>query len=589
MGKSKKISFTSIAIVVLAILLTVSLTMGGTLAWFANQNQADVTLTMGNAVGVAVVDNKGNGSMDKLSFKFNTGRNGELMLPGTQIDPNVQALIAQSNTNVILRAVVAFQVSLNPTFITPGGTLSSDNKTAIETATGQKVVQDATDGKYYITVPSSVVGDANGTIVERELYLLNQMYTSFFATLQSSALFNGWVYRESNQFGTQDTVTTDSAANASTKYYAAGYTQYANTPIVAKAARNAGPERLQNPDATDATNKFTEGSTIKDPNVSYNAFYFRGWATQSTMKEDDTGADKIALPTTIKGKTVVAYDGATGTGWKLEDRGIDGYYAVEYDKGSRTGSEDYIEGTGRLYRYDRYGELTNLSQSCGDAVYAGAATTANNQYAVLEGTYDNATNGITKTKDQLGFKAGDVTGQGTAGTVVTGHGTGDIGMVNVAGTISADQITDPVNNTDKHYTGYCWATAGAQTAGEDMMCVINTLTSMARVPLFTTSFILPPSWTQDAFADRSMKLDVTFQVMQADYLASGVSHHCSVELAESRFDDVTIWTEGNPYVKDVDGQPNYDNPDFWNGAYADREQDTPENYIPKPTPTPGGE
>ncbi len=567
MGKSKKISFTSIAIVVLAILLTVSLTMGGTLAWFANQNQADVTLTMGNAVGVAVVDNAGNGSMDKLSFKFNTGRNGELMLPGTQIDPNVQALIAQSNTNVILRAVVAFQVSLNPTFITPGGTLSSENKTAIETATGQAVTFDATDGKYYITVPSSVVGNANGTTVERELYLLNQMYSSFFATLQSSALFNGWVYRESNQFGTQDTVTTDSAANASTKYYAAGYTQYANTPIVAKATRNAGPERLQNPDATDATNKFTEGSSITTPNVSYNAFYFRGWATDST---DTTGT----LP---EGKT--AYDEATGTGWKLENRGIDGIYAVEYDKSSRTGSEDYIEGTGRLYRYDRYGELSNTSQSCGDAVYAGAATTANNQYAVLEGTYDNATNGITKTKDQLGFKEGDVTGQGTAGTVVSGHGAGNLGMLNVAGTISDAQITDTISG-DKHYTGYCWATAGAQTAGEDMMCVINTLNNMARVPLFTTSFILPPSWTQDAFADRSMKLNITFQVMQADYLASGVSHHCSVELAESRFDDVTIWTAGNPYVKDVDGQPNYDNPDFWNGAYADREQDTPEDDIP---------
>lgn len=568
MEKSKKISFTSIAIVVLAILLTVSLTMGGTLAWFANQNQAGTTLTMGNAVGVAVVDNKGNGSMDRLSFKFNTGRNGELMLPGTQIDPNVQALIAQSNTNVILRAVVSFEVSLDQN-------LTAEDRTAIQNQTKQTIYEEVgEDGitRYFMTVPSSILGamsdeDANWNAAldadqNRELFLLNSMYTSFFTTLQGSALFNGWVYRESNQFGT-DASATDSAAKATTKYYAAGYTQYANTPIVAKQIRNAGPGRTQNTDATVAG--------TGDEVVSYNAFYFRGWATNST---DTTGA----LPS---GKT--EYDTSTGTGWKLENRGIDGIYAVEYDKGSRTGSEDYIEGTGRLYRYDRYGTLGNDTQSCGETVYTGVDTTAGNQYAVLEGIYDAGTNGITKNKDQLGFKEGDITGVGTTGSVVTGHGAGNLGMLNVALEKGDDQITDTISG-DKHYTKYNWATAGVQTVNEDMMCVINTINGLARIPLFTTSFILPTTWTQDAFADRSMKLNITFQVMQADYLASGVSHHCSVELAESRFDDVTIWPEadgadgsgiyaGQPYVKDVQSQPNFDNPDFWNGDGYFRDPD----------------
>ena len=95
---------------------------------------AGTTLTMGNAVGVAVVDKAGeNGSMDRLSFQFNTGRNGELMLPGTQIDPDVRAMIARSNTNVILRAVVTFEVTLDKN-------LSPANKELVAEAAGAEVV-----------------------------------------------------------------------------------------------------------------------------------------------------------------------------------------------------------------------------------------------------------------------------------------------------------------------------------------------------------------------------------------------------------------------------------------------------------------
>lgn len=541
MEKSKKISFTSIAIVVLAILLTVSLTMGGTLAWFANQNSADTTLTMGNAVGVAVVDNKGNGSMDRLSFKFNTGRNGELMLPGTQIDPNVQALIAQSNTNVILRAVVTFEVSLDQT-------LTEKDRTKIETDTGEKITAGTGDeaGRYFINVPSSATGDKDSDdAADKEEYLLNQMYISFFDTLKASALFNGWVYREANLFASDDDPN-DSSGVASTKYYAAGYTQYANTPIVSKATRNAGPDRTQPDSITEIPEDNAKAA------VSYNAFYFRGWASDSTIT--------ASTATLSAGHT--AYDTSSGTGWKLEDRGIDGIYEVEYDKFSRTGTESYVKGTGRLYRYSRYGEKTDLSQNCGEENYVTGATTDNNQYAVLEGVLNKDDNTISKYKDALGYKPGDITGKGDKGTE---NGTG---MLNLAGDIKADQTTDEISG-DKHYTNYCWATAGAQIKGEDMMCVINTNGQMARIPLFTTSFILPTTWTQDAFADRIMKLSVTFQVMQADYLASGVSHHCSVELAESRFDDVTVWSEGQPFVADVDGQPNYNNPEFWNGSYRE--------------------
>ena len=216
-------------------------------------------------------------------------------------------------------------------------------------------------------------------------------------------------------------------------------------------------------------------------------------------------------------------------------------------------------------------------------------------YSVLEGTL-GADNSITKYKDALGYKTDDITGKGTEGTPVKTIGSlnaisddAQLGVLNVAPK-TADLGLDETKNAEGNFTKYNWATAGVQTQYEDMMCVINTLDEPQRIPLFTTSFILPTTWTQDAFADRCMKLNITFQVMQADYLASGTSHHCSVELAESRFDDVTIWAgaagtvgagaivKGQPYIKDVQSQPNFDNPEFWNG----------DDYYRNPGYTPDG-
>lgn len=534
MEKSKKISFTSIAIVVLAILLTVSLTMGGTLAWFANQNQAGTTLTMGNAVGVAVVDNKdATDSMDNLSFTFHTGANGELMLPGTQIDPNVQALIAKSNTNTILRAVVSFEVSLS-------NRITAEDIDKIEAAAGSDVYYDTTYQRNFISVPSSVAGDVKGSAVQQELYLLNQMYVSFFETLQASALYNGWVYRESNLFTSDSQV--GSTRAASTKYYVSGYTQYQNTAIVAQATRNAGIGRTQQTiaDTTTVTNMGYDGDEATGGKVTYNAFYFRGWKGTKTY--------------TVPADT---YD-ASGTGIKYVKYGIDGTYAETYQNGSLVSSK--YDGGGVQYYTNRkeVNDKTSSTNSMGTALTAGTPGTTEEEYAILEGVLEGNT--ITKYADPLGYKAGDPTANGNTDTPAA---------LNVAGAIANTQAA---NGT---YTDYCWATAGAQTAGEDMMCVINSNAGSVLVPLFTTSFILPTSWTQDAFADRTMKLNITFQVMQSSYLASGTSQHVSVELAESRFDDATIWAESAdgaysanaPFVVSVDGSSKYNNPEFWIGDY----------------------
>lgn len=538
MEKSKKMSFTSIAIVVLAILLTVSLTMGGTLAWFANQNQAGTTLTMGNAVGVAVVDKTGeNGSMDRLSFQFNTGRNGELMLPGTQIDPDVRAMIARSNTNVILRAVVTFEVTLDKN-------LSTENKEAVAEAAGAELGADG-----FMVVPSSVAASLGGVTtlpakeqpVQRELFLLNKLYTSFFSTLQRSALYNGWVYRESNIGAAQKVFEGNSAKAASTNYYVAGKTQYSNTPIIV--GRDAGLGRTQAQNTSD----------VEDDNaVSYNAFYFRGWQTTST----DTFADSDGLP-------------ADPADWAytVENRGIDGYYEIARSNGSIV-RERYLGG-GRMYHATRA------------TAAAAAGVTDANEYAIMEGTLNPADGSFTRTADPLGYRKGDYTAA-TAANMAADETSTSLGVINrsTAGINqngSGNTNTLPTDNTKDS-----WQYSGVQSANEDLMCVLNTNSQTVKVPLFTTSFILPTDWTQDAFADRSMRLNITFQVMQADYLASGTSHHCSVELAESRFDDVTIWYDGTqaapdsghtvsigqPYVKNVANQPDFDNPAFWTGEYG---------------------
>ena len=538
MGKSKKMSFTSIAIVVLAILLTVSLTMGGTLAWFANQNQAGTTLTMGNAVGVAVVDKAGtNGSMDRLSFQFNTGRNGELMLPGTQIDPDVRAMIARSNTNVILRAVVTFEVTLDKN-------LSETNKAAVATAAGAEL---GTDG--FMVVPSSVAASLGGVTtlpskdqpVQRELFLLNKLYTSFFSTLQRSALYNGWVYRESNIGAAGKVFEGASAKAASTNYYVAGKTQYSNTPIIV--GRDAGLNRTQ----AQNTGDVAEGNA-----VSYNAFYFRGWQT----------TDTIAAPS-VDGLPSDPAD------WQYEavNRGIDGWYEIARSNGSIV-RERYVGG-GRMYHATR-----------AEAAAAASITDAK-EYAIMEGTLNPADGSFTRTPDPLGYRKGDY----TAATTANMNAEESVDSLSVINRSTAQINTNGSGNTNTlptDNTRDSWQYSGVQSANEDLMCVLNTNTSTVKVPLFTTSFILPTDWTQDAFADRSMRLNITFQVMQADYLASGTSHHCSVELAESRFDDVTIWYNGTqtapdsghtvsigqPYIKNVADQPDFDNPAFWNGAYG---------------------
>lgn len=544
MEKSKKISFTSIAIVVLAILLTVSLTMGGTLAWFANQNQAGTELTMGNAVGVAVVDATGsNGSMDKLSFTFHTGRNGELMLPGTQVDPDVRALIAKSNTNTILRAVVTFEVTVKQSLI-------ADMRGA-----GYTVGDDG-----YMSVPSNITGSATGSAVERELYVLNQMYISFFNSLQASALYNGWVYRESNvgvvykegtatgELGNGNTkVFKGSTQPASTKYYIAGATQYSNQPL--GISRTAGPTKTQ----------ATSGTYAAAGNVLYNAFYFRGWSG------------------TVSGYTKPgdAYDSSTGSGVKYVDKGLDGTYAETYSKGSLVSS--VYHGGGRAY----YATRTAAYAGTGKSALSDTSEGITEEYQILEGTYTTA-GGFVKTADPLGYRAGDATDGKPSGVDASAD---SLGALNVA-TSSVNDAGGANTIKDYEYTKDGWMNSGVQKASEDMMCVLNTSTSTVRVPLFTTSFVLPTTWTQDAFADRSMRLNLTFQVMQSDYLASGTSHHVSVELAESRFDDVTIWPDadgavdsgikkGQPYVKDVTNQPAFNNPAFWPDDYKNEMKPTP--------------
>lgn len=531
MGKSKKISFTSIAIVVLAILLTVSLTMGGTLAWFANQNQAGTALTMGNAVGVAVVDkSSATGSMDKLSFTFHTGRNGELMLPGTQVDPNVQALVARSNTDTILRAVVSFEVSLS-------NRITDENLDEFEAAAGSSVYYDTTYQRNFVSVPSSIAGSNEDPEdeVQQELYLLNSMYKSFFATLQASALYNGWVYREANLFNGTDTQTTyvGSAKLASSKYYVSGLTQYQDKPIVATADRNAGIGRKQQTSASEAGTTELGYATDGSGAVTYNAFYFRGWS--GTKAANHSGSE-------------------TGTDGEYEikyvDKGIDGIYAEKYSKGSLVSS--VYDSGGRAY----YSNRTDAAAGTGTAVtplqVSGAKAeigSKTEEYAILEGVYNETSKNIDTFADPLGYKKGDETSNGATGDSLL--------RLNVA----TDQDS--------------WKTSGKQTNGEDMMCVINSKEMARLIPLFTTSFMLPSTWTQDAFADRVMKLNVTFQVMQADYLASGTSHHVSVELAESRFDDATIWaasadgaySQNAPFIIDVNGDGKYNNPGFWTGEY----------------------
>ena len=119
-----------VIIIILAVLLVVSLGLGATFAWFSNQNQADVTMTMGGKILIKLE----NSDTEEGGSKTATFVNRKDLLPGMNVESDVNILISQSNTPCFLRAKI-------DTTVTP-----KDNTFQLSANSKQQIINTFNDG-----------------------------------------------------------------------------------------------------------------------------------------------------------------------------------------------------------------------------------------------------------------------------------------------------------------------------------------------------------------------------------------------------------------------------------------------------------
>lgn len=97
--KMRRLSASGVAVVALAVLLVISVSIGATLAWFASQDSAGGTFTLGSPVIVTVTDTS---QQDTSTLAITIP--SETLLPGVLIDPDIVVTLSASTTATILRA-----------------------------------------------------------------------------------------------------------------------------------------------------------------------------------------------------------------------------------------------------------------------------------------------------------------------------------------------------------------------------------------------------------------------------------------------------------------------------------------------------
>lgn len=96
----------TVTIIILTVLLAISLVVGTTFAWFASNDTASRTITLGDPVELNIVDQTLNSS-DSFKFAFIAG---DLLVPGMKINVFAKAQFKQSNTPALLRAKINVSV-----------------------------------------------------------------------------------------------------------------------------------------------------------------------------------------------------------------------------------------------------------------------------------------------------------------------------------------------------------------------------------------------------------------------------------------------------------------------------------------------
>ena len=104
--RTKKLSASAIAVIVLSVLLIVSVTAGATFAWFASQDNAAGSFLLGEPVVVSVTQ-ADTTDTETLSMVIAS----ENLLPGMLITPDIAVTLDASTTATVLRARIVTTVT----------------------------------------------------------------------------------------------------------------------------------------------------------------------------------------------------------------------------------------------------------------------------------------------------------------------------------------------------------------------------------------------------------------------------------------------------------------------------------------------
>ena len=155
MESVKKYSIQTIAIIVLSVLLAISVAVGGTMAWFADNDTATGTLTMGGPVNIDIYDQ----GATSETVKFALPANAEFAVPSSPVTMDTTVNIGATNIPVFLRAKITVQVSGS----TDTTTVQNEFNNSLKTLANGKSWYLVDGYYYYLTAEAS---DDTGVLKE---------------------------------------------------------------------------------------------------------------------------------------------------------------------------------------------------------------------------------------------------------------------------------------------------------------------------------------------------------------------------------------------------------------------------------------
>ena len=181
-----KIDTKSILLILMAVALVFSFTIGSTLAWFASRDGATGDITLGMAVRISVTDEDGARGNDIITLA-----DGTRGLPGSRVPADIWVTLDETTTATVMRA--RFNVTIdNPTILAGateiplGWTYDGD----------MEFFNPANPTNEFIH--SGAHPNFEGTLVELYEWIINAEF--FGALVTSMNVAHGWVFNAADNF-----------------------------------------------------------------------------------------------------------------------------------------------------------------------------------------------------------------------------------------------------------------------------------------------------------------------------------------------------------------------------------------------------